>query len=64
MKLSLSNLKCVHRWQCVAHHGHTAAHGTYLGAVAHEAHGLYGKAALVLLIFVVLGALMGDKDEE
>jgi len=36
------------------HHGHALMHATYFGAVAIEAHGIYGKIAGVLLALTVI----------
>ena len=43
----------------LSHYIHHAAHCTYLGAAAAEAHGLYSMAAGVLLVTVVISAFTG-----
>lgn len=63
VRFPIRNLQCHNRWHCVTHGGHTLAHGAYLGTVGIEAHGMYGKFALVLLAFVVIGAVMGETSE-
>lgn len=42
----------------IVHGGHSASHFAYLSAVSYEAHGWYGKAALVLLVFTVIASLL------
>jgi len=44
--------------------GHWGAHVSYLGLVSYESHGLYGKAALVMLVFVLVMAWAGIEVEE
>lgn len=52
-------MKLLHR---LAHTGHFLAHCIYLLAVSIQAHGAYGIAAGVLLIFVVGLHLIGGDD--
>ncbi|QFP93702.1 hypothetical protein [Ralstonia phage P-PSG-11-1] len=42
----------------IVHGGHSASHVAYLSAVSYEAHGWYGKATLVLLVFTLVAALL------
>lgn len=43
----------------IVHKGQHSAHMAYLGLVAIESHGYYGKAALVLLILGVVAHFAG-----
>lgn len=45
------------------HKGHDLMHCVYLSAVSIEAHGWYGKAALGLLAFTIIAALLGEPVE-
>lgn len=48
-----------HRLGHAAHWAHEPSHLLYLGAVAWEAHGWYGAAALICLIVSIVSHLMG-----
>lgn len=48
----------------VLHGGHEVAHMSYLALVSVESHGMYGKAALVLLIIAMLMHFIGVGGEE
>lgn len=43
---------------CLYHKAHTGTHCFYFGAVAWEAHGMYGIAAGVLLVMTIGGWLL------
>lgn len=43
---------------CLYHKAHTGTHCFYFGAVAWEAHGMYGIAAGILLVMTVGGWLL------
>ncbi len=57
------------QWHAMAEHSlqraHHAAHMAYLGLVAVESHGWYGKAAAALLIIAIaahfVGTTLGDE---
>lgn len=53
-----------HFFETTLHKGHNMAHMSYLGLVAIESHGYYGKAALVLLIIAIVAHLIGMGDME
>lgn len=42
----------------VVHDGHYVAHLSYLSAVSYEAHGVYGKAALALLLVTLIASFL------
>lgn len=44
------------------HKGEHGAHMAYLGLVAIESHGYYGKAALVMLVLLVVSHFTGDAE--
>lgn len=50
--------------ETVIHKGQHGAHMAYLGLVALESHGYYGKAALVLLILGVVAHFAGIEGSE
>lgn len=43
----------------IVHYGHSAAHCTYLGAAAFHG-GIYGIAAAILLVLVIVGMFLGE----
>lgn len=68
MKAFFARLRHVmqnHLLENALHKGHETAHLAYLALVSVEAHGYYGKAALVLLIIagVMHFAGMGVSDD-
>lgn len=51
-----------HKCHKALHSGHHLFHCLYLGAVGIEAHGFYGKAAMVLLVFTLIQIFSGDTE--
>lgn len=48
-----------HKLHDLCHKTEHFLHGTYLGAVSYEAHGMYRWCALALLVVIVIAAVTG-----
>lgn len=71
VRLHLVCRRVKHAWQHLRHRDHrriakaaTASHLAYFGLVYVESHGLYGKAALVCGVLLVIEAVLGDNPHE